>query len=287
MKTYLVPTDFSEHAENALHFAILLAQKQKANILLMHAIQPPIPVASEPFNVMQIEKEQLRKEAEHNLRSQAIKIKHAGGIKYDILITEGEPVDAIIKAARNKRTNMIIMGTQGAGSFEGVIFGSVASHIIRKAEQPVLAIPVEAVFSHEIKKITFATDYRDSDLRAIGHLAGIAFNLNAQLNILHVSEENIEPDKEMKLMSDFMNKVTKEVDYNNLSFQVLQGKHVEERLEKYMEDESTDLLVVSTRHRFFLERLFKSSLAKQLVQKTTIPVMAYHYNPKGEIKIFS
>ena len=40
----LVPIDFSPYAEQALDYAIALAQKLQARVTLLHVIQPPVVV---------------------------------------------------------------------------------------------------------------------------------------------------------------------------------------------------------------------------------------------------
>ncbi|MBT8274439.1 MAG: universal stress protein, partial [Bacteroidia bacterium] len=42
MKKILVPTDFSEQAENALHVAAQLARKHDAEIYLLHLLELPL-----------------------------------------------------------------------------------------------------------------------------------------------------------------------------------------------------------------------------------------------------
>ena len=41
MKRILVPTDFSEHAENALKAAAIIAKKNKCEIFLLHLLELP------------------------------------------------------------------------------------------------------------------------------------------------------------------------------------------------------------------------------------------------------
>lgn len=286
MKTILVPTDFSSNAENALHFALILAKNQNAKLILMHVYQFPIAVAAVSFNVLEEEKQNIKLDSSKKLRAACIKIDHAGGIPYEYLSEEGDTVDTILRAIEEKEIDLIVMGTKGASGLAGIVFGSTTSHVLEKATCPVMAIPEASKFNTTIKKITYATDYRQSDLGAIQKLIEIATVFKAQINILHVSGDEITAEEEIKLMDAFRKKVNTSVFYNNLSFQLLHGQNVEEELEKYIADGSTDILVMATHSRSFIDRLFERSITKELVEDISVPLIAFHYKKKHPIKIF-
>lgn len=278
MKTILVPTDFSTNAENALHFAIALAKQQHATLILLHAYQMPVAVSPVPFNLLILEKEEAKQDATTKLRTLSAQIDHASGVSYEYLLQEGDAVDVISNTVKEKNVDLIVMGSKGASGLAGVIFGGVATSVIEKASCPVMAIPERTSLNKPIKKITYATDYQKNDTRIIGKIIELAEPIHAQVNIIHISGDEISPDEESKLMSQFMKKVNDVISYNNLSFQMLHGQDVEEQLEKYIADNSTDVLILSTHHRSFFDRLFEKSITKDLTLQATIPLVAFHYN---------
>jgi nucleotide-binding universal stress UspA family protein len=278
MKTILVPTDFSKNAENALHFAIALAKQQHATLILLHAYQMPVAVSPVPFNLLILEKEEAKQDATNKLRTLSAQIDHAGGVSYEYLLEEGDAIDIISNTVKEKNVDLIVMGSKGSSGLAGVIFGGVATSVIEKASCPVMAIPERTSLSKPIKKITYATDYQKNDTRVIGKIIELAEPIRAQVNIIHISKDGISPNEESKLMSQFMKKVNDVISYNNLSFQMLHGQDVEEQLEKYIADNSTDILILSTHHRSFFDRLFEKSITKDLTLKATIPLVAFHYN---------
>jgi nucleotide-binding universal stress UspA family protein len=278
MKTILVPTDFSKNAENALHFAIALAKQQHATLILLHAYQMPVAVSPVPFNLLILEKEEAKQDATNKLRTLSAQIDHAGGVLYEYLLEEGDAIDIISNTVKEKNIDLIVMGSKGASGIAGVIFGGVATSVIEKASCPVMAIPESTSLTKPIKKITYATDYQKNDTRIIAKIIELAEPIRAQVNIIHISKDGISSDEESKLMSQFMKKVNDVISYNNLSFQMLHGQDVEEQLEKYIADNSTDVLILSTHHRSFFDRLFENSITKDLTLKATIPLVAFHYN---------
>lgn len=277
MNTILVPTDFSNTADNAFHFALIMAKKNKAKLVLLHAYQLPVAAGAVSFNVLGEEKEVMEQEATKKMKALSIQIEHAGGIDYEYFIEEGDTIDIIMKACKETKPGLIIMGTQGTSSVAGIIFGSNTSRVISKAPCPVMAIPLGSQFKHSIKKITFATDYHQSDIEAIHTLIEMTSVFNPQINILHISGDEIDTEQEVKLMDTFRKKVNQSSFYNNLSFQIIHGHSVEEEFENYLANDSTDVLVMATHFRSFIDRIFGKSLTKQLVGEITIPLIAFHY----------
>ena len=280
MKTILVPTDFSDNADNALYFAIELAKKQKSKLLLVHAFQLPIVVAAVPYDIINNEKLEIKKEAENNLKSLGIKIKHSGDLQYDYFIEEGDTVDVILKYAKEKNAELIIMGTKGASGLKAVLFGSVTESVIEKTELPVLAIPNKTKFSNPIKTITFATNYNLNEIESIKKLIEIAIVLESKIKILHITDEDITNEHEVNLMNKFMKFVNSKITFKPISFQIIHGKNITQQLLNLISSGNTDMLVLSTHYKNFMKNLLEKNITKQVVLKTTIPIVAFHYNDK-------
>lgn len=286
MKTILVPTDFSPVSETAMNYAISLVHRTKAKIILFHAYQVPVPVAEVPFTVLNEEQRLLKEDAERQLQIMARKIDHAGGVNYEKVLEQGDAVTMILKTAKEKNVDLIVMGATGQTGLIGAIFGSTSLKVMEKATSPVMAIPHNLVVSKSIRRITFATDYHRSDVADLRVAAEIAAATGAQLNVLHVSDSSIGADEEKVLMNDFMQRVKSLVPYNNLSFEIIHGFNVEERLLQYVQDESTDMLMMATHYRTFFDRLFNRSITKEIAKQVNIPVVAFHYNAKTGVILF-
>jgi nucleotide-binding universal stress UspA family protein len=62
----------------------------------------------------------------------------------DMLCAIGRPAREIVKAAKRRKADLIVMGTQGRGGASKLLFGSTTDQILRHAPAPVLAIPSSA-----------------------------------------------------------------------------------------------------------------------------------------------
>jgi nucleotide-binding universal stress UspA family protein len=282
MKTILVPTDFSERAENALTYAIELARKEQAKIILLHVyhMEPSISYIDVP-----VPDDEIRLNEEKwldKLKGLQTKIEHAGGIVSERVARLDLAVDGIIKEAEERNVDLIVMGTHGASGLKELIMGSNTSRVIDRAHCPVIAVPEGALF-HPVKKITFASNYSDIDVDTIDRLIEIASPFNAQINILHVFEDD--EAKARGEMRRFIEEADKKILYPNLSYEIIGGENVEAKLEEYLETQATDLLVLSHHERDFRDKLFGKSITHKLVLHTKVPVMVFHHRKKEQIMI--
>jgi len=121
----LVPLDGSEYSEKALLHACDLAKNYQANLLLLYVVE-------NSFSINLLD----RKEYLTILRKFGNKILNKGkeitmnkGIDSEIILKEGNIVNEIIKIAKNKKCNLIIIGNKGLGATSRFFLGSVSSKL--------------------------------------------------------------------------------------------------------------------------------------------------------------
>jgi nucleotide-binding universal stress UspA family protein len=279
MKTILVPTDFSKNAENALYYAIAIAERNKSKILLLHTYLIDYPVSYTSYELIVEEKKKALDYSEHRLNAEAMKIRHAGNIAFEILSEEDSALDGILKLTKQRQVDLVIMGTKGESNLSNAILGSTTAGVIQKINCPVLAVPMGVSFE-AIKKITYAVAYNPDDFDVLEKVVGLAKLFNAQVNVLHIIEttEAGPQTKENEKMKAFMDEANRRIDYNNMSYQLLEGETIEDSLERYVSENSTNILVMSTHHRGFFKRLFGRSVTKYMAYHSEAPLMAFHLN---------
>lgn len=62
------------------------------------------------------------------------------GIPLEALVKEGNPSAEIIKFAKEKGIDLMIIGAYGKKGISGVLFGSTAERVVRKSTCPVLMV---------------------------------------------------------------------------------------------------------------------------------------------------
>lgn len=137
----LVPVDFSSYSIEALQYAVPFARKFKAEILLMHVVEPAIYPADFNFGQVGIPsiEDELRGKAVDELNSLAEK-ETKRRARSSIMVRVGKPFIEIISAAKEENIDLIIMATHGHSGIEQILFGSTAERVVRKAHCPVLTV---------------------------------------------------------------------------------------------------------------------------------------------------
>lgn len=135
----LVPFDFSENAARALAWAADLQWTTGAGpILMVHAISSrpatdgeitlPAYVPNEE-EVAGLQRSMLEAAAQQQAKASAQ------------VLSSGSPVgDIILDAAREAGIELIVMGTHGRSGVKRLFWGSVAEHVLRHADCPVVTI---------------------------------------------------------------------------------------------------------------------------------------------------
>jgi universal stress protein A len=137
-KHILVPTDFSKYADHALNYAIELAQRLQARLILLHIIHTmPLGVVEESAMLPPSYWQELETSIEQSMEES---LKHLAdvGLQGETIIIHGVPFQTIIDTAKGKDVDLIIMGTHGRTGLTHALMGSVAEKVVRLAPCPVL-----------------------------------------------------------------------------------------------------------------------------------------------------
>ena len=156
MKNILVPTDFSESAAAALSKAAELARLSGGRITLLHVIYLE-KILNELLGIDELEKltrilnspggsagdastspvDALRDAAQKQLQEAAAKVT---GVKIETAVAEGRPSVQIVTYANAHGVDLIVMGTHGRSPIGKTFLGSVADHVMRQADCPVMVV---------------------------------------------------------------------------------------------------------------------------------------------------
>ncbi len=143
MGKILFATDFSENSKWALRYALSFAKQYKGKLYILHVIQPPnYPLgtyseisfeAMDKFgrDVSEVAERDIKRLCEEDLE---------GFKNYESFLVNGTPFLEIIKMAKEKQVDMIVVGTHGRTGLDHVLFGSTAEKVVRKAPCPVLSV---------------------------------------------------------------------------------------------------------------------------------------------------
>jgi nucleotide-binding universal stress UspA family protein len=269
----LVPTDFSDNAANAIRYAVSFARATHSDIVLLNVYTPAVTRNNMAYATVQDEIGMATQLAHDRLTQRCRDIAYEDGVSCSYRVAVGMVVEEIVNLAKAEDVHFILMGTKGASGVERVLFGSNTASVLERAHCPVLAVPaqVEPVVP---KKIVYATNYLDSDLEILHGLTTLCTMTGAELLMLHVAEEH------QKIEADFIERFSKivsaETRFRELFYYVLSHHDIQEGIQQFVDSVNADLLVMSTRKRTLLERLYDPSITKKLVYQLKLPLLAFH-----------
>jgi universal stress protein A len=138
LKKILVPVDFSRHSLAALSYAIDLGQEQRAEIILVHVVEPlayGMGRWTEPVKLL----ESWQAEASAELQ----RIEQQARQRYPKCRGEihfGNVHQVLSDLARKLKADLIVVSTHGRTGLGHMVMGSVAEKIVRYAPCPVLIV---------------------------------------------------------------------------------------------------------------------------------------------------
>lgn len=141
----LVPFDFSEYSEKACNWAVGMAKKWRARIVVFHVVPrpnyPPV-LSGSHFNAADFEAG-LCTEASERLKTFVAQLPPEQ-TPVDVKVSLGEPAWDICKIAEEEHCDLVIMGSHGRTGLGHVLLGSVAERVVRLSPCPVLVVGKKA-----------------------------------------------------------------------------------------------------------------------------------------------
>jgi nucleotide-binding universal stress UspA family protein len=137
----VVPTDFSDCAEEAWALAQRLAGALGSELVLAHVLVETPLFEEGPFTMERTKRvyEATRKWAEESIEQWAGAAR-GQGLKVRTVLRTGVPYREIVALATDERADLVLLGTHGRGGLDRALLGSVADRVIRLASCPVLTV---------------------------------------------------------------------------------------------------------------------------------------------------
>lgn len=137
----VVPTDFSDCAEEAWGLAQRLAVVSGAELVLVHVLVETPLFNEGPFTMGRVQKvyEAARKWGQDNLDAWMAQAQ-AKGLKGHVVLRTGVPYREIVDLVSDERADLVVIGTHGRGGIDRALLGSVADRVVRLAPCPVLTV---------------------------------------------------------------------------------------------------------------------------------------------------
>lgn len=275
MKTFIVPTDFSDTSKNAAAFAAQLAKQLPDAHIILYNVFDKFETGDDS-SVMYNDHEGRKKIMEMALES----------VKADMLTTapninvscyaeeEGSFKDSLERLARHKEADMIIMGITGSTKLEQIFIGSNTLSMVSRNICPVLIVPPHASFTG-IRNIAFTSDFKDvAATTPVKSLKAVLNIFNPFVHVVNVdSEHYVELTDDYKKEKQTLDDILK--DYEREYYFIRQYDFIE-AINQFVADHKIDLLLTVPKKHSFLSGLFRTSHTKKLAFHSHVPLIAVH-----------
>ena len=269
MKNIVVPTDFSSIANNALRYAIELANEFGSKIFLINGmdIVGSTSIYTDVNNIMHDTSIQKLTDSIEEM-SQYRKGK-------TLLVPEvirGDLTYSICDFAKKVNADLIVMGTKGASELKEVFIGTIAQGVVSHSSIPVLVIPEEVRFERP-KKIVLAVDEKPLQSKStLSVCKGLASYFEANLELFHFNKAY-----EYRPLDASVGDSLRDVNYSTHE-QFSSINSINEAIQRYIGIEEPDMLVMIRRKRSFLSRLFHKSVTNKEIFRSKLPVLILEEN---------
>lgn len=276
MKKILVPTDFSDLAKAATDVAADLAQKMKAEVILLHVVEDS-SVSSVQYTgelaMPQIEDRlyiyKLIEKAKREFNSVREKF---DGLKMTEEIRVGNPFYSVQDMVGEYDIDLIVMGTTGASGVKEIFVGSNAEKVVRHAKCPVLSIH-NKIDKINAKKIAFATGLKDAQGDHINIVKRMEDFFEGTTHIVRVNTpNNFQTDLDSVRE---LNEYAEESGIKNYKVRVYNDVTEEEGIIHFADEINADLIVMATHGRKGLAHLLAGSIAEEVVNHSQRPVLTF------------
>ncbi|WP_295182138.1 universal stress protein [uncultured Christiangramia sp.] len=142
-KNIMVAVDFNDSIGELMIFADSLAEKYEAKLWVLHVADPePDFVGYEPGPqyIRDLQAEEYREE--HRSLQQVCDSFISKELERDALLIQGSTVSTVLEEAKKLNVDLLIVGTHKHSFLYNLLNESVSMELIKKAEIPMLTIPI-------------------------------------------------------------------------------------------------------------------------------------------------
>jgi len=282
MRTIAVLTDFSERSVHATRFAMHMAKKMRAHILLFNLSAVPA--------VRQLQAAGYNgdrdNEAENCLAAFSLKMEvdmrertFPGTWLPDVSFNADstEMVDVITAIVNNKEVELVVTAPNANQDLETFIMGDHCQRIIEWASVPVLVIPENAVVKN-FEKIVFSTNFHPEDIHSIAQLGTLMDAFSAELMVAHLNATPSDPallEAGRSLNRDLYQKIS----CGGVYFRSIPDVHAQKDWQWLKVNKRSDILAVVQQPKEAMSRFFSRGRGAQVTHHITIPVMVLPKRP--------
>jgi nucleotide-binding universal stress UspA family protein len=149
IKKILYATDLSKNSAYAFYYAVDMAKRHDAEIIILHTIEP---LRASAFGTATDKAERSQHEISmevirNRIRKFCEKVDEKNSLSCVVLVTKilvqvGYPPEEILKVGDEEGADVIILGSHGKGFLRQTFLGSVSGSVLARARKPMFIVPL-------------------------------------------------------------------------------------------------------------------------------------------------
>lgn len=274
MKKILVPCDFSDTAIQAYDFAMNLATKANAEVIVLKVFDLPFLYETTFGATPQYFDTGVLKdiESEAVINFEKMKARHSRKEMVSFTTLRGAVTFTINQFADEHKIDLIVMGTQGATGLKEYWIGSNTEKVVRYAKVPVLAIR-KSFDVTRIRNIVFPTTLQLDQKDLIMHIKELQRFFSAKLHLLMVNTPGnmMRSTDEMDLMEEF----ARHYALSDYTLNTRNDFSEQDGIINFAHEIKADMIAMGTHGRRGLAHLFMGSVTEDVVNHIDCPIWTY------------
>ena len=277
MKTILIFNDNSAEARHAAEFALAMAQKVHAHILLANTyakdFKPAVKIPAGFFNEREFDGVAVPglKEYLNNLNDQW------PGFKPEVFESDISNLNESSIAELINKNNiwMIVKGTTGVSIASRTGKNLNVHTILNKVLCPLMMIPA-AWQLKDMERLVYIADLRYCRIEIVRFLAEIAKPFKADVLIAHLSASGLPDMGDNYALTIFRDEVCNNVNYAKMYFNNIKERDLKTAVDVIINGMHNDLLVL-VNHRFHFEEIVGPYITDTLPAHITVPLLVFPF----------
>ncbi len=281
----LIPTDFTDEADQVLHYSLGLKSLGLREVVLIHVIDVGqalmLPVS-----------EKIKAGIAEKLAERA-KIYEDNGIKAKTIMVEGEPIDKILEQAEKNNISLIVTGSRGKRLMDEFLSGSISEGLGRKSDVPILMLRYDILKEKDakelakmagltFKKILLPYDFSPVSKKALSYVRKLKSAGAEEIVLLHIVDtKRVETELEEKELLTINRKDTVAVE-NEIKRSKIKtksfcqiGDPLREILAKADEEDVT-LIVMGSHGKGIVKEWLLGSVSLNVIRTADRPALIVH-----------
>lgn len=273
MKRILVPTDFSNQADNAVKVAADLAKKYDAEVHLLHMVELPMHQIIATSNYSELPEAVFFMKLAHKNFEESLEGKnYLDDLDVFEHIKFNDISVGVSEMCQENEFDLVVMGSHGTDGLKEMFIGSNTEKVVRTSKVPVLVIKNKHD-SFEVNNFVFASDFKSDNKDTYIQAIKLAEFFDAKIHLLTVNTAgNFKTTIEAE---EAMNNFVKGSGYTNHSLNIFNDVSIEEGILNFSKLINADLIGISNHGRQGIAHLFNGSISEDLVNHANRPVITF------------